>query len=516
LLIKTNPKTYQPLPDIDTEHQRIRIMLHTKRPFNLTPLQINVISLLIVSAIAALLLTAAIGHRDDSLGLYIIGGLGAMALAVAIFFKPWLGTYILAITIFTNVSTVLTDQGLPGVNKPLVAITFVATMASYFSTRNRQTIHLKPVEWMTLAFGGVWLASYFVAQDRYVSFEEITEFAKSFVILLVVIFSLRSQTDWKRVIWLVILSATFLAALGTYQAITGNYAQTFGGFAIVTPDVTQMRLSGAVGDPNFHGQILASVLPLALYRLLDEKSLMLKIVGGSSALILVFAILNSYSRGAFLAMVLILLLIAIERRVKPSLIITVVLASLVMMQFLPQGYTERIETLSIFTSEDASIHSEGSFRGRTSEMLAGMLMFTEHPLLGVGIGNYETNYQDYAVVLGLEQRTEDRQAHSLYLEIAAETGLPGLLTMALLFITLMVGLARSRQKSRRIDAKSDWPTWLTALQMSLTSYLVTSIFLHGDFIRYLFFLVALGAAAIHITAQLEESPQPALTSEGAV
>ena len=109
-------------------------------------------------------------------------------------------------------------------------------------------------------------------------------------------------------------------------------------------------------------------------------------------------------------------------------------------------------------------------------MIAGVLMFTEHPLLGVGIGNYETNYQDYAIVLGLEQRTEDRQAHSLYLETAAETGLPGLIAMALLFITLMVGLARSRQKSRRLDKASDWPTWLTALQMGLISYLVTSIF----------------------------------------
>ncbi len=490
-------------------------MLQTKHPFNLTPLQVNLISLLITGAITAILLVITIGYRDNSLGLYIIGGMAAVVLAVIIFFRPWLGTYVLAVTIFTNISTVFTDQGLPGINKPLVALTFIAIMAAYFSNKNRLAIRLKPVEWVMLAFGGVWLASYFVAQDRYASFEQITEFAKSFVILLVVVFSLRSQADWKRVIWLVIFSATFLAALGTYQTLTGNYAQTFWGFAIVTPDVTQMRLSGSVGDPNFHGQILASVLPLALYRLLDEKSLMLKFVGGGSALILVLAILNSYSRGAFLAMVLILLLIALERRVKPLLIVGVVVATLVIMQFLPQGYTERIETLSIFTSKDASIHSEGSFRGRTSEMITGVMMFTEHPLLGVGIGNYETNYQDYAVVLGLEQRTEDRQAHSLYLETAAETGVPGLVTMALLFITVMVGLIRSRQKSRRLDQDSDWPTWLTALQMSLISYLVTSIFLHGDFIRYLFFLIALGAAAIHITDQLEESPQSSLTPEEA-
>lgn len=41
--------------------------------------------------------------------------------------------------------------------------------------------------------------------------------------------------------------------------------------------------------------------------------------------------------------------------------------------------------------------------------------------------------------------------------------------------------------------------------MAITSYLVSSIFLHGDYIRFLFFLVALGAAAIHLTDRLEKS-----------
>jgi O-antigen ligase len=449
-------------------------------------------------------------NRDSNLGLFLVGGIAAAGLAGLVFLFPQFGTYVLAVTIFTNISSILSDQGLPGINKPLVALTFVAVMAGYFLA-GRRIMRLKGVEWFLWALGGVWLASYFVAYDRSASAEQIVEFGKNFVILLVVVYSLNSQASWKQVIWFIILSTTFLATLGVYQVITGNYDQEFWQLAVVTPDVTQMRLSGSVGDPNFHGQILAAVLPLTIYRILDDKNPLLRLVAVGAAFLLVFAILNTYSRGAFLAMVVTLTLIAIERRIRFSLVILILITAVVMMQFLPEGYTQRLETLYIFTSDETTVHSEGSFRGRTSEMLSAQAMFTEHPLLGVGAGNYEANYQDYASRLGLEQRTEDRQAHSLYLEIAAETGMLGILAFTGLFAALMIGFSRARRKARQINKDSDWPIWVMSLQMAITSYLVSSIFLHGDFIRFLFFLVALGIAAIHLSDRMVESRHPRLS-----
>ncbi|WP_410964468.1 O-antigen ligase family protein, partial [Salmonella sp. SAL4447] len=59
------------------------------------------------------------------------------------------------------------------------------------------------------------------------------------------------------------------------------------------------------------------------------------------------------------------------------------------------------------------------------------------PLLGVGPGNYQHNFQTYSRRLDLWPRQEDRQAHSLYLEIAAERGVIGLAGFALL--ALFVG-----------------------------------------------------------------------------
>lgn len=492
-----------------TPNLRTETEFEARLPFKLTYLQANLISLFIIGPMIVVLLVIGIGFRDSRLGLTVAGGLAGAALGIVIFLRPWIGTYVLAVTILTNISSVLTDQGLPGINKPLVALTFVSVMAAHF-LRRRRPLRLKPVEWLMLGLGGVWFASYFVADDPYTTIEEITEIVKSFIILLVVVYSIDTEASWKRVIWLVIFSTAFLAMLGAYQVITGNFDQTFMGVAMVTPDVTQMRLAGSIGDPNFYGQVLAAVLPLALYRILNERSFWLKLAATAATFLIVFAILNTYSRGAFLAMVVTLILIAIERRIRLSLVVMIAMATVIMMQFLPEGYNQRIETLSIFTSEDTTVHADQSFQGRSSEMMSGLQMFTEHPLLGVGAGNYEANYQEYASRFGLEYRTEDRQAHSLFVEVAAETGLLGLMALGGLFVSLLFGFIWARRISKRIDKYSDWPVWITSLQMSLTSYLITSIFLHGDFIRYLLFLVALGAAAIHISDRLAEStpPQP--------
>ncbi|PZS05685.1 MAG: hypothetical protein DLM70_06055, partial [Chloroflexi bacterium] len=66
---------------------------------------------------------------------------------------------------------------------------------------------------------------------------------------------------------------------------------------------------------------------------------------------------------------------------------------------------------------------------RAAHWLAGVRMFSAHPLLGVGIGNYEIAYPDfhprgwYAALA---------HAHNYYINVAAEAGIVGLTAYALL------------------------------------------------------------------------------------
>ena len=87
--------------------------------------------------------------------------------------------------------------------------------------------------------------------------------------------------------------------------------------------------------------------------------------------------------------------------------------------------------------------------------------------------------------LNIETRVEVREAHSLYIEILAETGLVGAAAVTVLFGTLLLGLARVRDKMRKHNRFRDWIPWLASIQISITAYLVSSLFLHGDALHLL-------------------------------
>lgn len=65
-------------------------------------------------------------------------------------------------------------------------------------------------------------------------------------------------------------------------------------------------------------------------------------------------------------------------------------------------------------------------------------MIRERPLVGVGVGAFSTAYDTYSTIpddvfLGSQARQKPHHAHQLYLGVAAETGVPGLVALILVF-----------------------------------------------------------------------------------
>jgi len=96
--------------------------------------------------------------------------------------------------------------------------------------------------------------------------------------------------------------------------------------------------------------------------------------------------------------------------------------------------------------------------------------------------------------LGIDNRAEEREAHSFYLELLAQMGLMGATAYALILFMLFRGLWRAKRRLMMID-RTDLIPWITSIQLALIGYHVTSIFLHGAFIRYLWLLVAIAASS---------------------
>jgi len=295
---------------------------------NLSPAFIKNASYAGVILLLLIFLVVVVGMRDQQVGLMIIGGLLALIAGIAIFLRPELGAYLLVFTITTNISAIFTDRGLPSINKPLVALVTVALLASYLFRRNESVAppRLGRPEYWLMALGGAWFLSVLSATDRTVALNAFTDFVKDFVILIDLIFALRTRKQWETAAWLFILSLAGLSLLGVYQKVTNNYTQTFFGLAtiraeVVVGEVSEARLSGPIEEPNFWGLVLASGILVAVYRVFGEKNWFWKLAAAGSALLMLAGMVGSYSRGAFLALAGGLALFVVERRIKFSVLL---------------------------------------------------------------------------------------------------------------------------------------------------------------------------------------------------
>ncbi len=468
-----------------------------------------------MSFIVASIGVVAVSNANTKIGLYGLLGLVAIAVVMAIIIRPSLGANILVFAVFTNISDALTTQGYPSIIKPLVVIVAFALLARYLYAGQLPVWHYKTVriEAFLLAYFVVVIGSYIVASDKNQALNEILDLGKDMVIIYCVLFALRDAQSWKQTIWLIIITTAALCSLSLYQLVTHNYAQTFFQLASITmdqvfSDSTTPRMGGPINAPNLWGQILVAVATLLVFRVIHEKGRFVKVAAVLMLGIISYIILNTYSRGAYLvfAIDVVLILFVFEKQFNLMVAFAGLGLLIVLIPFIPASYRDRFVTLSDFTAQNG-IYQDTSFRGRTSEMLTGLTMFASNPILGVGAGNYPTNYQHYTQLIGIEFRTTARDPHSLYVQLLAETGILGTIAFLGMVFSLIRALNRACRAIELSPHLQEWLPWISAIRLAIISYLLTSIFLHNAYIRYFWILLAMALAGIQITDSLLKNPE---------
>lgn len=313
---------------------------------------------------------------------------------------------------------------------------------------------------------------------------------------VVAIVALLDRPVWlRRAVWTVVVAGGALAIVSLLQAGTGAYDNDFGGFAIARPEGAGVFRVGGPLDPNFFGQVLVATAVLAVYLALSARD---RASRGLALTIFIACIAVTGltgSRGALVAtaaaFLLILLLAPIPRDIGAAIAVFVVVAGLV---FMPSGLQARIglSSSSSASPEVAKVTrgSEDAIQGRKSENLAALQMFRDHPLLGVGPGNYSSHYLSYSQRIGLDPRLAPREAHSLYLGALGETGIVGACALLAVLWLAVRGAWRGRRSLRGGDA-----LLAEGIFVSLMSFLVAGLFLHAAYPRYLWILVGFGFVA---------------------
>jgi putative inorganic carbon (HCO3(-)) transporter len=433
--------------------------------------------------------------------------LGLFLFAVAVS-RPELGLSALIIVVYANLSEVLIARfGFPSITQPLIGLLGVVILA-------RRIIFQDNFEgWQQLVvllgiYTFLGYMSIFYASDQALVVETLVYNLKNAVIGLVIIFLLQKKPHLTWVIWSLLFSGIFMGTISTYQVLTGTYGNAYWGFGQAMDDGGgTYRLEGSIGDANYYAQIMVVLVPIAVERFLHEKKLILRFLAGFGIFVLLATIYYTLSRGGFLALLVVAFLIMIRqpsRHYTGFILIGIML--LASYRYMPSEYTERISTLSqVLPDSRTSARKDVSLEERRAANIIGWKMFTDHPVFGVGVGNYNSNLVAYARQLGLVHNVTS--AHNLYLEVAAERGIFGFLS----FMAIIYATFRVLQRTKESCLKRNFLEMVgicEALTAGLVGYLVTAAFLHDAYIRYLWLLLGIAWSMPQVLRSLSGGQSP--------
>ena len=437
-------------------------------------------------------------------------GLGAaatsLALAAAVLWHPQAGLLLLSAFVYLDLSQVLVrHHRLPSLLQ-LLAFPLLLSAWTRRSAAERRRVMLSPLTLLLSFYTLVLLLSTTFAHDRALAEMRVGENAKALAVYLLVAMLAASAGAIRRAVWVLLGSGALLSALALVQVVSGDFGNEYGGLARIKlahvyGEAFEPRIAGPLGDPNFFAQILVALVPLGLFTAWSERGMGARLLAFACAGLAAAAAVLTYSRGGALALAAVLALSFLSRRIDVRQTSAAAAATvLLLLLFVPADFARRLTTLEqVFPGAETEVlHPDSSFQKRRLLVGAAWRMFLDHPVLGVGAGNYTVHFDEYAGEVGsaareYEDPAEAHYPHNLYLEIAAETGLVGLAVFAAAVAAALVSLRRARASF--LAAGDDRTSALMrGFETALVGYLVSGLFLHGHFPRYLWLLLGFAAA----------------------
>jgi O-antigen/teichoic acid export membrane protein/O-antigen ligase len=440
----------------------------------------------------------------------------AVALLVPLVVRPDLGLVVGVFLLWTDALVVAAKyHGVPTPIELIVPVLLVVTLVPRM-LRGERIIATPGLIWMVVFFAAQAVATIaMAATNQMTGVARLEKFVQEGLIMyLLVINTVRTPQALRRTGWTIIAAGAFLSAMAVLQTVSGRYDHPFFGFAQLDQAYflgqdANFRAQGPLLDPNYFAQVLLPALALGLVFAWRDPNRRLRPWAAASAGLTVTAIAFTYSRGAALAILALTMCLFLFRYLRTKQLLAIVTAVIAVVLLVP-GYQARISSISVTgatAQTGSSSAADQSTRGRATENLAALHVLEDYPLFGVGPGGFPFYYQEYAQKIGgdVHQQSKHshqgemageaptRAAHDLFLGVAADDGITGLVAfLALLGVTLSPLL---RARRRWVNVRPDLECVATGLFLATVSYLIAGLFLSLAFERYLWFLLALGGAA---------------------
>ena len=237
-------------------------------------------------------------------------------------------------------------------------------------------------------------------------------------------------------------------------------------------------------DPNDLGAMMCLFLPLA-FGMMARGPFWRRLLGAGSALTFVLMIVQTSSRGALVGFgVLMATLIVTMRPTRAIMTLMVAVPALIGgWAIAPQQFKDRAATLEN-VDEDYNTTTQ---TGRVAIWKRGVTHFAEHPITGVGMGNYSVAEGNY--FQSLNTTAAWFTAHNTYIQVFVEFGIFG--GCALIFAMWSAAKGTWNMAKWSISGIPN-PVHRPEYLAAMTGYFSAIFFLSHAFVFLLFAAIGLG------------------------
>lgn len=414
------------------------------------------------------LLGFALIYLDLPPMLALVGILAGVTI-VMMMFRPLLGVHLLVILI--NVENVLyATEGLTAMK--VAGIVVVLGWLLSVVTARRLGVRMSLLIVMLMLFVGWAAVAMVTAIDSRVALVRVLTFAQLGFVAIMFASVVSDIKRLKGVFWNIVICTTLAAlyAVGTYYLGLRPVA------------------SGTVLDRNLMACYIniAIVCAYFLYQMGPTTGERIGLLTALPVLFLSLAL--TFSRGGYITFVVALFLVWYRVVKARSYLILAGSFGMILLisTTLPDSFYERVSSIvpSIERQED-------TFGIRVLLWKAGLRMVADHPLVGVGPGNFMLALPRYTH--GRIYRRRLLVSHNIFVGIAAEMGVVGL---AFFVCTTLAALREAGRAGRGLsEGVRDLALAGMGVQVSIVVILVSGLTTSGETSKYLFMLFGMAASA---------------------
>jgi putative inorganic carbon (HCO3(-)) transporter len=332
------------------------------------------------------------------------------------------------------------------------------------------------------------------------AFEEVTNsYLKALVVFVLMMNTLTSPKRLAQITWLIVVCMGYVAGRGVF-----DYAR---GVNLIEGARLTAAVNGIFGNPNDLALTMVTFLPPAIVIALTRRhSVGKRLTAALISTLMLATIVFTKSRGGMLGLVAaIVTLLLLGRRVRRGFPAALVAVLLIASPFAPASFWTRMA--SIVDDQQDSKEFTGSREARRIVMEEGIKVFMERPLTGVGAGQFK-NYNPAG------RRERWRETHNSLLQVAAETGIFGLLAFSFLIVRAATAATVTRRMLRRPASPGAQPALdavlpsadreslyahTVAMTAGLVGWFVAAMFASVAYSWTFYYLLALIVAAREIT-----------------